>query len=433
MENIVTVIMAGGMGERLKPLTLYRAKPAVPFGGVFRIIDFTLSNCMNSGLRKIFVLTQYKSHSLSNHLSSGWSFLPRRMDHFIEEIPAQMQMGDEWYKGTADAIRQNMLFIEEKKPTHVLILSGDHIYKMDYRIMKKFHDEKEASMTISVIRVRAEEARKQYGVLEVDENGKIIGFEEKPEEPKTIHGTNECYVSMGIYIFNMDSLQRNLQNNLTDFGRDIIPMMVKDGERVYAFDFMKYNVLKEYEYITKDGQRIKVKVPRASDSDYWRDVGTIPSFWSANLDLVAPKPLFNLYSELWPLYINPQHFPPAKFVHEAAGRTGMAVNSIVSHGVIISGSIIRNSVISPGTYIHSYSVIENSVLMGGTMTAGELNETQIGRHCRIRNAIIDKNVKISGGTTIGYNREEDEKKGLWISEIPNSDIYIVTIPKGFSL
>jgi glucose-1-phosphate adenylyltransferase len=433
MKDVITVVMAGGMGERLKPLTQVRAKPAVPFGGVFRIIDFTLSNCINSGLRRVYVLTQYKSHSLSNHLKTGWSFLPRRMDDFVEEIPAQMQIGEQWYKGTADAIRQNMSLLVEKRPQQVLILSGDHIYKMDYRVMKKFHQEKMACLTIGAVRIHRDEARGQYGVIEVDDSGRVVGFEEKPDEPKVVPGTDQCLASMGIYIFNYECLEMNLENDLTDFGRDIIPTMIQEGQEIYAFDFTRDNSLEEYEYITLEGQRIKTRVARASDSDYWRDVGTIVSFWLANLDLVAPKPLFNLYSELWPLYINPQHFPPAKFVHETEGRTGMAVNSVISDGVIVSGSVVRSSVLSPGIYIHSYSTVESSVLMGGTLTAGEVNETQIGRHCRIRNAIIDKNVKISAGTALGYNREEDEKRGLTVSEIRGTDDYVVTVPKDFSL
>ncbi len=270
-------------------------------------------------------------------------------------------------------------------------------------------------------------------VIEVDEEGQVVGFEEKPQEPKTIPGTEFCLASMGIYIFTYECLERNLANDFVDFGRDIIPMMIREKQDVYAFDFSRDNTLEEYEYITRDGQRIKTRVARASDSDYWRDVGTIVSFWLANLDLVAPRPLFNLYSELWPLYINPQHFPPAKFVHEAPGRTGMAINSVIADGVIVSGSVVRSSVVSPGVYIHSYSTIENSVLLGGTMTGGELNETQIGRHCQIRNAIIDKNVKISSGNRLGYDRNEDEARGLTISEIRGSGDYVVTIPKDFVL
>ncbi len=429
MEDVVTVVMAGGMGERLKPLTSTRAKPAVPFGGVFRIIDFALSNCVNSGLRQIYVLTQYKSHSLSAHLKMGWSFLPRRLDNFIEEIPAQMQLGDQWYSGTADAIRQNMPLLVERRARRVLILPGDHVYKMDYRPMLRLHDARKASLTLATVRVDPQEARGRCGVVQVDADGFVQAFEEKPAEPKMFLGTGQCLASMGIYIFDWDCLERNIANDLTDFGRDVIPAMLKAGERVCAFDFTRDNAIEEYEYTIRDGQREKTRVARASDCDYWRDVGTIHSYWQANLDLVAPKPRFNLYSELWPLFICPQHFPPAKFVHEEAGRVGTALNSIVADGVIISGSTVRRSILGPGTFIHSHSIIEDSVLMGGKMTFGLRNETQIGRDCRIRNAIIDKNVTIMEQTQLGYDRKADEARGLTTTDIPGSHDYIVTVAK----
>jgi glucose-1-phosphate adenylyltransferase len=432
-ENILAVVMAGGMGERLKPLTDVRAKPAVPFGGVYRLIDFTLSNCVNSNIRQVLVLTQYKSHSLSHHLQAGWGFLSRRLDQFVDEIPAQMQLGSRWYKGTADAIRQNMSFIEETRPRLVLILSGDHVYKMDYRLMQQFHEQRKAGLTISAVRMPAEEARGAYGVLQVDQDARVLGFEEKPDRPKLIPGTNECFASMGLYIFGNEALHRSLANDLEDFGRDVIPAMIASGEPVYAFDFTTLNRIEDYEVSVRNGERVRRLVSRSGDSDYWRDVGTLESFWHANLDLVAAHPRFNLYGEKWPIFICASHFPPAKFVHDATGRTGMAVNSIVADGVILSGAVARHSLLSPGIYVHSFAVIENSILMGGSLRGGIITETSIGRHCKIRNAIFDKNVHMSEGTVIGYDREADERRGLKTQTIGGGPEYVVVVPRDFSI
>lgn len=430
--DVLAMVLAGGMGERLMPLTSVRSKPAVPFGGSYRIIDFTLSNCINSGLRHIYVLTQYKSHSLSRHLRAGWDFLPKRLDQFIDEIPAQMQLGDRWYKGTADAIRQNWTLIEQSPARRVLILSGDHIYKMDYRRMRSFHDGKDAALTVSAIRVPRSEAS-QFGVLQVDEENRIIGFQEKPENPAPIPGTDECLASMGIYVFNREKLGQYLGDGMDDFGRNVIPAMVSAGERVFAFDFTTQNQISENEWIQRDGVRIKRVVERATDSTYWRDVGTLDAYWTASLDLVAAAPSINLYGELWPIYNCPQHFPPAKFVHEEANRTGVAINSIVSDGVIISGAKIRRSILGPGTHVHSYSYIENSVLMGGEQSEEMLLETSIGRGCLIRNAIIDRNVRLSPGTYIGVDRGNDEARGLKVIPIQGTNEHLVVVPKGMEL
>lgn len=430
--ELLAMVMAGGMGERLRPLTDVRAKPAVPFGGIYRIIDFTLSNCINSGIRHIFILTQYKSHSLSNHLKTGWGFIPRRLGQFLEEIPAQMQMGSQWYKGTADAIRQNMSLVDDHMPEAVLILSGDHVYKMNYHTLWNFHRQHKAGLTVAVVRVEADEARNNYGVLEVDEQDRIVGFQEKPAEPRTIPGTTQCLASMGVYIFEREALRNNLGNDLDDFGKHIIPSMIASHQPVYAFDFTTLNKIREYEYHTRDGQRVKELVERGSDSDYWRDVGTLDSYWLANLDLVSTSPKFNLYGQRWPLFSCPQHFPPAKFVHDSPGRIGQALNSLVADGVIISGATVKNSILSPGVYIHSYSYLENCVLMGGSLEGGEISETAIGRHCRIRNAIIDKNATISGGTVLGYDRADDERRGLKTQSIGNTDAYVVVVPKDFN-
>jgi len=420
--------MAGGAGERLRPLTDVRAKPAVPFGGIYRIIDFALSNCINSGIRQVYVLTQYKSHSLSNHLKAGWNFLSRRLDQFIDEIPAQMQIGSRWYKGTADAIRQNMSFIERANPRLVLVLPGDHVYKMNYSLMRRFHDEKKACLSISVVRVPAAQARGNYGVLEVDRDGRVMSFEEKPLAPKVIPGTEDCYASMGVYIFNYETLRKSLANDFEDFGHAVIPAMVAANEPVYAFDFTTKNVVEDFQFSTRDGRRVKELVPRGSDSDYWRDVGSLDQYWLANLDLVAAAPRFNLYGEKWAFFNCPLHFPPAKFVHESPGRTGMAVNSIVADGVIISGALVRSSVLSAGIYIHSYALVENSVLLGGSIKGGIITETSIGRGCKVRNAIIDKNARFAEGTSIGYDRAADEARGLKTQPLPNGD-YIVVVPQ----
>jgi glucose-1-phosphate adenylyltransferase len=433
MEDVLAFVMAGGQGERLRPLTDVRAKPAVPFGGIYRIIDFTLSNCLNSGIRRIYVLTQYKSHSLSNHLKSGWNLFSRRLDQFIDEVPAQQQLGDSWYQGTADAIRQNMHFLEQKPPRLALILSGDHIYKMDYRLLRSYHNEKQAGLTVACVRLPVEEARGNFGVMEVDEQWRIVGFEEKPNAPKTIPGTSECLASMGIYLFEVDCLKGSLANDLHDFGKDIIPLLIQQGTPIYAYDFIRNNKFPEWEYITHDGMRVKKLVPVASDCDYWRDVGTLEQYWQANLDLVRPSPKFNVYSERFALYSAPNLFPAAKFVHESPGRMGIAFNSIIADGVIVSGAMVRNSVIGCGVYLHSWGLVENSVLFGGAMRGGLITETDIGRHCKIRNAIIDKNVRLSENTSIGYNRDEDEKHGLKTVPINGGSDYIVVVPKDFAM
>jgi glucose-1-phosphate adenylyltransferase len=434
MEGILAFVMAGGQGERLRPLTDVRAKPAVPFGGIFRIIDFTLSSCVNSGIRRIYVLTQYKSHSLSNHLKSGWNMFSRRLDHFIDEVPAQQQLGSSWYRGTADAIRQNMHLLEHKEHRLVLILSGDHIYKMDYRLLRNYHMDKGACLTVACVRLPAEEAKEDLGVMEVDADDRILSFEEKPKEPKIIPGTHDCLASMGIYLFNADFLRESLDNDLPDFGRNIIPLLVQRGMPVYAYDFTSRNKFEEWEYGVNDGGVWKKElVPVASDCSYWRDVGTLEQYWLANLDLVQPAPKFNVYSERFALFSAPDHFPPAKFVHEIPGRTGIAINSIVSDGVIISGATVRNSVLGCGICVHSYGLVENSVLLGGGLRGGFITETDIGRGCRVRNAIIDKNVRLSANTSIGYDRAEDERRGLKTVPISGGSDHIVVVPKYFSM
>ena len=436
-DDILAFVMAGGIGGRLRPLTDERAKPAVPFGGIYRIIDFPLSNCINSDVRRIYVLTQYKSHSLSKHLKSGWNFLSRRLDQFIEEVPAQMQLGQHWYQGTADAIRQNMHLVQETNPRHVLVLPGDHIYKMDYRLMRDFHVERNATLTIAAVRLKASEARGRYGVIEVDKYWRVISFEEKPDDPKTIPNSTDCLASMGVYLFETSHLASlvnvKVDQEVDDLSEHLIPRMVASQIPVFAYDFAVNNSIEDYEYTMCDGLRERHLVRMTSDAGYWRDVGTIEALWNANLDLVATRPSFNLYGQKWPIFNDVPHFPPAKFVHELPDRTGQAHNSIVSDGVILSGCLVRNSILSPGVYVHSYSLIDRSILFGGTITGGLLTETAVGRNCRIKNAIVDKNVKISAGTTIGYSKEDDEARGLTVSPIAGGADYIVVVPRGKQL
>jgi glucose-1-phosphate adenylyltransferase len=286
---------------------------------------------------------------------------------------------------------------------------------------------------VACVRLPADEARGNFGVMEVDDEGRIVGFEEKPKEPKTIPGTSDCLASMGIYLFEADCLRAALDNDLLDFGKDIIPMLIRQGTPVFAYDFTRRNTIPEWEFVRHEGVRQKELVPKASDSDYWRDVGTLEQYWLANLDLVQPRPRFNVYGEQFPLYSAPGHFPPAKFVHEMPGRTGLAVNSIVTDGVIVSGATVRESVLGSGVYVHSWATIEKSVLLGGALRGGTLTETSIGRHCRVRNAIIDKNVHLSENTSIGYDRAEDDRRGLKTAPITGSGEHIVVVPKDFCL
>jgi len=433
LENVVAVVMAGGMGARLRPLTDVRSKPAMPFAGIHRIVDFPLSSCINSGIRRILVLTQYKSQSLSQHLKKGWSFLSRNLDQFIDEVPAQMQQGSNWYSGTANAIRQNVGLLDTLDASEVLILSGDHVYKMDYGRMKQFHDEKRAAVTIAVARATVKRARRQFGVVEAREDGRVVSFKEKPQHPKRINGGDECYASMGIYLFNYKVLKELLRDDPRDFGRGIFSKISPDGARVFAYDFSANNAIPEWEFSASEGERTKALVERASDSDYWRDIGTVKAYWRAHLDLVATTPRFNLYGERWPIFSAPLESPPAKFVHESYERTGIAVNSLISNGVIISGAHVRSSVLGPHVYVHSYSLIENSVLLGGLEQGSVIYDTSIGRSCRVRNAIVDKSVRLRPGTTIGYDRREDERRGLTTYVLDGEESYLVVVPRGLSI
>lgn len=405
MKDILALVLAGGKGERLYPLTLHRTKPAVPFGGKYRIIDFSLSNCINSHLRKIAILTQYKSLSLNRHLAYAWEHLLNpELGEFIITIPPQQRVDDRWYEGTADAVYQNIYTIEKEAPLYLLILSGDHIYKMDYSEMFDFHLNKGAIGTIAAIEVDRKKAS-SFGVIEADEETRIIGFEEKPEEPKTMPGNpNQSLVSMGVYLFNtkdiLDELRADaMRETAHDFGKNIVPEMMKT-DRLYAYNF-------------KDENKKAAK--------YWRDIGTIDAYWEANMDLVSVDPIFNLYDRDWPIRTVEGQFPPAKFVFAQeyeGGRLGMALDSIVCDGCIISGGRVRNSVLSPNVRINSYVDVRESIL---------LENVEIGRYCRIRKTIIDKDVYIPPGTIIGYDTEEDKKR-FYVS--PGG---VVVIPKGFEI
>jgi len=380
------MILAGGAGERLKPLTLNRAKPAVPFGGLYRIIDFTLSNCINSDLRQIQLLTQYKSNSLMRHIRTAWNIVSRPLGEFIDVIPPQMRVNNNWYMGTADAIYQNIYSIDQVNPDEVLILSGDHIYKMDYRKMIYFHRANNADLTIASIEVPVEDARR-YGVLEVDGQARIAGFHEKPEQPLGVPGREHVTLaSMGIYMFKADVLREVCRDDAgcgessRDFGKDVIPKMI-DQYRSFAYTFQDENK-KEF--------------------NYWRDVGTITSYFEANMDLVDVEPQFNLYDKEWPLRSNLPIVPPAKFVFADPGdRFGAAVDSIVSPGCIISGGFVRSSVLSPEVRVNSYSDVDRCVLLDGC---------SIGRHSKIRNTIVEKRVHLPEGTVIGYDESADRDR-----------------------
>jgi len=396
--------MAGGKGERLFPLTKDRTKPAVPFGGIYRIIDFTLSNCINSGLRKIHVLTQYKSYSLTRHISMGWNVLNGELGEYIDAIPAQQRVDEEWYKGTADSLYQNIYAIEDEKPEYVLILAGDHVYKMDYRDMLNFHKDKKVDLTVSVIEVAKERAG-EFGVCEVDKDSKIKNIVEKPKkQAENISGGKSVYASMGIYIFNTEALEKILEKDAKneksshDFAKDIIPMMIASS-RVFAFNF-------------KDKEADK---PR-----YWRDVGSIDAYFEANMDLIQVIPPINIYDKEWPFRTYQQQYGPAKSVwaEEDSNRIGMALNSIISNGCIISGGKVKSSVLSPDVRINSFSEVSDSILMEGV---------DIGRYAKVRRAIIDKDVKVPQKMEIGYDLKEDKKR------FTVTESSIVVIPKGMVL
>jgi len=409
MRRILTFIMAGGKGERLLPLTKDRAKPAVPFGGIYRIIDFSLSNCINSGIRKIHVLIQYKSISLQRHLRAGWNIFDSELGEYIDVIPAQQRTGDHWYLGTADAVYQNIYSIEQERPDLVLVLAGDHVYKMDYAEMVAFHHAQRAEVTVGVIEMEKNRAAGHFGIVEVDAQQRIIGFEEKPARPKTIPGdSTRCYVSMGIYLFNRQLLEDALIGDAArpesnhDFGRDVIPAAARNV-RVVAYNFPAGGGSASPAQPLLEPGRAGGKDENKKESKYWRDIGTLDAYYEANMDLVQVTPLFNLYEREWPIRTYHEQWPPAKtvFADEATGRVGTVLDSLVSNGCIISGGRVQRCVLSPDVRINSFAEIEDSILM---------EHVDVGRYAKIRRAIIDKDVVIPRYTEIGYNVEDDRRR-----------------------
>jgi glucose-1-phosphate adenylyltransferase len=387
-KNTVALILAGGRGSRLKSLTDARAKPAVPFGGKFRIIDFPLSNCINSGIRRIGVATQYKSHSLNQHIQRGWGFLRGEFNEFIELWPAQQRVKEDWYKGTADAVFQNLDIMRNIGAEYVLILAGDHIYKMDYGQMLAAHVKNKADLTIACINVPLQDA-KAFGVIGVDNEDRVIEFQEKPDHPKALPDNPEqAFASMGIYVFSAAFLYEQLiydaddSKSEHDFGKDIIPRII-DKYRVYAHRFNDSCVG------AKDGNY------------YWRDVGTVDAYWEANMELTKVTPELNLYDRDWPIWTYQEQLPPAKFVFNNKGRCGMATDSLISGGCIVSGSVINQSVVFSDVRVHSFCEIKDSVI---------LPEVTIGRNVKLNRVVIDKGAEIPEGMEIGFNTEEDKKR-----------------------
>jgi glucose-1-phosphate adenylyltransferase len=384
VDEALVILLAGGAGERLYPLTRDRAKPAVFFGGPYRIIDFTLSNCINSGLHRIFIATQYKSLSLNRHIRMGWSIVSEELGQFVEILPPQKRVSEHWYQGTADAVYQNVYSIVQENPEHVIVLSGDHVYKMDYAKMLRFHKERGAAVTLAAIEVPIQEAYR-FGVLSVDEQDKVTGFIEKSRNAPTIPGSSDLALgSMGIYIFDTDVLLKALEADAAkpsshDFGKDVLPALIAELP-IFAYRFYDEN---------------------KKASKYWRDIGTLDAFYDANMDLCGVDPEFNLYDPEWPMRTYQPQAPPAKFVFAEKSRRGEALDSIISPGCIVSGSRVEGSVLCPNVRVHSYGVIQQSMLMPGV---------RVGRHTRIRRAIIDRDVLIPRGAVIGFNPEEDRKR-----------------------
>lgn len=391
-RETLALILAGGQGSRLYELTTWRAKPSLYFGGKFRIIDFPLSNCLNSGVRRIAVLTQYKAHSLIRHLVQGWSWFHASSREFVEILPASQRIGGEWYRGTADAVYQNLDIIRTHDPRFVLILAGDHVYKMDYGPFLAAHVEKNADMTVCCLEVPVSEAAGALGVMTVNDEGRVIAFHEKPEHPTPIPGRPDvCLASMGNYIFNTEFLYEQVIKDADtpgtnhDFGRNVIPSIIK-GYRVYAYPF---------------------RDPGTNEQAYWRDVGTLDAFWEANMELISVTPQLNLYDNLWPIFTHQSQVPPAKFVFDDPDRRGVAIQSMVSGGCIVSGATVRKSVLFSNCQIHSYSAVSDSVI---------LPNVNIGQHCRISRAIIDRGTVLEDGMVIGENAKDDRARGFRVTD-----------------
>jgi len=393
MKDVLAVVLAGGRGSRLEPLTRDRAKPAVPFGGIYRIVDFTLSNCINSGIRKMLVLTQYKAMSLDRHVTNGWRHLLRReLNEFIDMVPPQQRIDEQWYQGTADAVYQNIYTLEKERPEYVVILAGDHIYKMDYSKMVDFHKENDAELTIAALKVKVDEAR-SFGVMQIDTDNRIVGFDEKPDKPKTIPGDpNHCLASMGVYVFNAHFLfdqlcqDATLSDSAHDFGRNIIPSIIQD-HRLVAFPFQDEN---------------------SKQVAYWRDVGTLDAYYEANIELTGVEPLLNLYDYRWPVRTSQLNLPPPKFVfNEDSGRRGAAHDSIVAPGTILSGGRVTGSVIGPKVRVEEMAEVTDSILF---------RNVQVGRGAVLRKVIVDKNVQIPDGAEVGVDLDRDRRRGFTVTE-----------------
>ena len=401
-EDTLTVLLAGGSGSRLLPLTAGRAKPAVPFGGKYRVIDFTLSNCLHSGLRRILVLTQYKSHSLHKHLRDGWSIFNPECGEFITVVPPQMRTGASWYAGTADAIYQNQFLLERSSSEKVLILAADHIYRMDYAALIKAHDEKAADLTVACMKVPIGEAS-SFGVMAIDGNNRIIDFQEKPERPQSIPGApGTALVSMGIYVFPKDLLMEELradsarEDSSHDFGKDLIPRMI-GTHKVYAYEF--------------GGSRGRVTQDR-----YWRDVGTIDAYYEANMDLLKPVPPLDLYQKDWAIRTYHGQNPPARMVPGESGKDGLLTNSIMGAGTVIIGSIVRHSILASRVHIHEDAEVEGSILF---------DHVTVGRGANLRRCIVDKHVHIPPGATIGFDPVQDSQR------FTRSEKGIIVVPKDY--
>jgi glucose-1-phosphate adenylyltransferase len=398
LDDILVILLAGGAGERLYPLTRDRAKPAVYFGGPYRIVDFTLSNCINSGLRRIFIATQYKSLSLNRHIRMGWNVVSEELGEFIEVLAPQKRVGEHWYLGTADAVYQNLYSLSRENPRHVIVLSGDHVYKMDYAKMLRYHVEKNADATLATIEVPTSEGSR-FGIVGVDDQERVIEFQEKPARPFPVPGTTDvALASMGIYVFKADVLMRALEEDAArtdsqhDFGKNIIPELIH-GAPVFSYRFYDEN---------------------KKASKYWRDIGTLDAYFEASMDLCQVNPEFNLYDPEWPLRTYQPQAPPAKFVFAEEGRRcGQALDSIISNGCIVSGSRVSGSILCPNVRVHSFCELEQSILMPGV---------RVGRHARLRRVIVDRDVLIPRGALIGFNREEDRKRHT----VTDSGVVIVT-------
>ena len=406
-DDVLVIVLAGGAGERLAPLTRDRAKPAVYFGGPYRIIDFVLSNCINSGLRHIFIATQYKSLSLSRHIRQGWTVVSEELGEFIELLPPQKRVGEHWYQGTADAVYQNLYSVLRENPKYVVVLGGDHVYKMDYQKMIRFHQDTAADVTLAAIEVPIEDG-KRFGIVAVDDTERVTGFLEKPQNPPAMPGQPHLTLaSMGIYVFDSEVMIKALEEDAAkpdshhDFGKDIIPALIGQG-RTYAYPFYDEN---------------------KKSAKYWRDIGTIDAYYEAQMDLCQVNPEFNMYDPEWPLRTYMPQAPPAKFVFAEDWRRGEAQDSLISQGCIVSGSEIRGSILCPNVRVHSFCTIEDSILMPGV---------RVGRHARIRKAIIDRDVDIPRGALIGFNTEEDRRRHTVSEEgvvvvAPGDDPYVSVI------